>query len=565
MKTLRIIIALVFSTILISSCSPPGEKIEVIEQRPMRSTVKVAVSDECSMVAKELLNDFAAGKSMAFEIAETHSPHAKNVVAQGSADLAIVTVRMTPSGEEDFTYIPFAYNGIIFIADSAAGLMELSKKQVRDIFFGSVKNWKELGGNDLSITVIIRPPNSSALRAAGRFLGVESLSFGPDVKTFFAETNLAAQAATMRLSGFFGFVLMSGTRSTPYNGIPLKIEGMEAVAANVPQNGYPIPQEIAFVTRPEYRGEVKDLIDFVFSTRGMHKLAAFGLAPVSGNMKIVDCHCRSRDGTVFPSNMRNMGTLTLGIVPELDVTIQDKRYREMAQILAEELSLVIRLKHFESYERVVDEFRKGVVEAAFVGSYTYGLLRESPRVVPVARPEVKGKSEYRGLLIVLKESGLQRFEDLRGKRVSYVPFTTAGELFMKGLVASKGASEDTYFSETYPVLSHEDSLNVLFDGKVDGAFIKDLVLERIFNNHRDLGEKIVILETSGMVPENALVVTPGIYRMMGEEFRSVLMNLQKNGRGRKALREMGADRFVPTVHEDYKNLYMMAKKAGEKI
>lgn len=561
----RQFVAFLLATCLLFSCTPSGEKIEVIEQPSSKAVVKVAVSDECSIVAKELLDDFGVANSTSFEFTETHSPQAKNHVVQGSADLAIVTRRMTPANDEEFNYIPFAYNGIIFLADSSAGVMELTRKQVKDIFSGAVKNWKKVGGNDVPITVITRPPNSSALGAVAKFLGVGSVTFGPDVKTFFAETNLVAQSATKRMSGFFAFVLISGTRSARYKGIPLIIEGVEPVTTNVSHKPYPVSLEIAFITKPDYAGDVKDLIDFIYTNRGVHKLAALGLVPVSENMTIADCHCRGRDGMVVPSTVRNLGLLTLGIVPELGVTVQDKRYRKLAEVIAEELNLVIRLRHFESYKQVVGEFRRGTIEAAFVGSYVYGLLREDPRVVPLARPDRDGKSEYRGVLIALKDGGFRKFKDLRGKRVSYVPYTTAGELFMKGLATSKGFSPEQFFSETVPVLSHEESLNVLVDGKVDGAFVKNLVLDRIIANHTELSEKIVVLETSGSVPENALVVTDEISQMFGGQFRSVLLNMGESVKGKGALKEMGADKFVPTAHEDYENLYQMAKEAGENI
>ncbi|KAA0781478.1 substrate-binding domain-containing protein, partial [Bacillus sp. BB081] len=53
---------------------------------------------------------------------------------------------------------------IATVANEAAGVTNLTKQQLVDIFTGKVKNWKDVGGKDQAI-VIVNRPSSSGTRA----------------------------------------------------------------------------------------------------------------------------------------------------------------------------------------------------------------------------------------------------------------------------------------------------------------------------------------------------------------------------------------------------------------
>jgi len=44
--------------------------------------------------------------------------------------------------------------------------------------------------------------------------------------------------------------------------------------------------------------------------------------------------------------------------------------------------------------------------------------------------------------------------------------------------------------------------------------------------------------------------------------RSELLSLNENPEGRRVLDALGADRFLPTAHSDYRNLYVMLHELG---
>ncbi|MEP6664368.1 MAG: PstS family phosphate ABC transporter substrate-binding protein, partial [Verrucomicrobiota bacterium] len=79
-------------------------------------------------------------------------------------------------------YVIGAYS-VDVVVNSANPVNELSLEQVRDIFMGEIKNWKQVGGNDATIHLDIRDPIS------GTYLGFQELAlekkpYATGLKTF---------------------------------------------------------------------------------------------------------------------------------------------------------------------------------------------------------------------------------------------------------------------------------------------------------------------------------------------------------------------------------------------
>ena len=55
-----------------------------------------------------------------------------------------------------FKIFPLAYDALVIIVNNANPITNLTMQQVRDIFAGKIKNWKEVGGQDRLIKLVTR-------------------------------------------------------------------------------------------------------------------------------------------------------------------------------------------------------------------------------------------------------------------------------------------------------------------------------------------------------------------------------------------------------------------------
>jgi phosphate/phosphite/phosphonate ABC transporter binding protein len=419
----------------------------------------------------------------------------------------------------------------------------------------------------MEIRIVDRPPYSAVRMSLGDAL------FGGDFSqpraSLVMETSEGTYQVMRSLPGHMAYAPLSRISVEHFPSVPLTIEGMQPLITNVPAEKYPAMIEYGLVIPREAPPAVNEFANYLQSVETMHFLASIALVPAAGKLSLSSCHCRATEGVFSPSRGSTLaGTFTIAVVPELGAIQQENRYSGISRLIAEELGVRTMLKHLETYERVIREFEEGRVDAAFVGSLVYGQMHERLGVVPLVRPEANKVSHYQGVVIVRADSGIRDFAGLRGKSFAYVPNTSAGELFCRLLLSKSGkAGEREFFSRVEKVSTHVDAVQMLVEGKVDGAAVKDLVLNRLINERGKKGfpglkEGIRVIESSTFFPENALVISASLDAKQSAKLRDILLSCDRKESGQAALRVLGAERFIQTSHGDYAKMYEMAQEAG---
>ncbi len=561
---------LLFLAPLAGCDSNKGMKVEVLSgSSPGKKLIRVASSDETYLHFQRVAETYSAQHGVQFEISQTQGIHIPGLVEKGTVDLGVTARRLSPKERgPNASYIPYAYDGAVFLASSDAKVRSLTLGQVRQILSGKIVNWKEVGGADREIRVIERPQYSAVRISVGNALF--DGEFPKSRSSLTLETSENTYQALKSISSYLAYAPISRISVEQFPSVPLSIDGMLPLIANVPSMKYPATLEYSLLFSSKNTPEILlDFADYLGSVDGMHHLASLGLVPAAGKLSLTSCHCRATEGTFTPAKKSPMaGNFTIAVVPELGAIEQERRYSGISKLIADELGIKTQLKHVESYGRVVREFEEGRIDAAFVGSLVYGQLHERLGVVPLVRPETDKVSFYQGLVIVRASSGIGKFSDLRGKAFAYVPNTSAGELFTLALLGKNGkAVEESFFSKVVRVSSHADAVQLVATGRVDGAAVKDLVLKRMLKERMvggpgDLKGKIRTLEASPFFPENSLVVSPLLDAKKRGKLRDILLACDRKDAGKAALAALGADRFIPTAHEDYSRMYLLARESG---
>lgn len=550
--------------------SGKGPKLEVLSgSTPGKKLIRVAASDETIVHFQKVAETYSSRHEVQFEISQTQGINIPGLVEKGTVDLGVTARRLSHQERgASLSYIPYAYDGAVFLAAPDAKVRSLTLGQVRQILTGKITNWKEVGGADREIRLIARPEYSAVRISMG--IALFNGEFPRSESTLTLETSENTYQALKSLSSYFAYAPISRITVEQYPSVPLSIDGMLPLITNVPSVKYPATLEYSILfSSKSAQATVTEFANYLGSVDGMHHLASLGLVPAAGKLSLTACHCRATEGTFTPTRKSPLaGNFTIAVVPELGAIEQEKRYSGISRIIAEEMGVKTQLKHMESYGRIIREFEEGRIDAAFVGSLIYGQLHDRFGVIPLARPETGKVSFYRGIVIVRSGSGIGKFSDLQGKSFAYVPNTSAGELFSRVLLQKDGkAGEQSFFSRVVRVSTHADAVNLVAEGKVDGAAVKDLVLNRMVQDRGRAGsgglkEKIRVLETSPSFPENALVVSPSIDPKQRGQLRDILLACDRNDAGKMALKSLGADRFIPTAHEDYSKMYGMARESG---
>lgn len=134
-----------------------------------------------------------------------------------------------------------AMDGLAVIVHPANPVAGLTVEQVRDIYTGKIRNWKELGGADAEIVVVSRDTNS------GTYEAFEELVMNSEKIAGTAEyvgSNGAVRQRVMTTQaavGYAGLAFLEGVK-------PLKINGVEASVETVQEKKYPVARPLYLYT-----------------------------------------------------------------------------------------------------------------------------------------------------------------------------------------------------------------------------------------------------------------------------------------------------------------------------
>lgn len=168
-RLISLVTASAVSMIILSGCTvnvEPAEKLTFTpETYPVvdGSTVTIPLSE---MLASKLM-DLPIEEARQYIVHnKTHSAYVNLI--EKKADIIFVTspseeeLKIAENNDVELEVIPIVSEAFVFLTGKDNPVSELSLDEIRRIYSGEIKNWKEVGGNDMEITPYQRPVNSGS-------------------------------------------------------------------------------------------------------------------------------------------------------------------------------------------------------------------------------------------------------------------------------------------------------------------------------------------------------------------------------------------------------------------
>jgi len=180
-----------------------------------------------------------------------------------------------------------AGDAVAIITHRAVGVDSLSLNQLKSIFDGSVKNWKEVGGLDLPIVIFGRDNHSGTYHyLLDRF---HLTNFPSGTSAFSYNYQIINQVETQK--GAIGYVSLGAItdlRGKPYHGVwtvNMYIEGGRACSPfdiqAVKYGDYPLTRPLYQYVKKEVNSTVLDFIKFELRPEQQLNLEKHGYFPIS--------------------------------------------------------------------------------------------------------------------------------------------------------------------------------------------------------------------------------------------------------------------------------------------
>jgi len=230
-------------------------------------------------------------------------------------------------------------------------------------------------------------------------------------------------------------------------------------------------------------------------------------------------------------------------------------YQPLMEYLSAKIGRPIEFHPLGSIAEILRKLDSGEIDASIVGSSGGARAIRTLGAVPAARPEKGGISGYRGCIIVRRDSGLRKIEELKGKRFDYVEKgTSAGYIYPRGLLVERKLDPDAFFGAVAFAGKHDIAVMKVLNGESDGASVKEQDLEKLSRSDPRVAAEILVLQKSGLYPDGTLLFRKGTAAATVKAVENALLGIGKDPEGKAALASVGADRYVPTGKKDFAEL-----------
>jgi phosphonate transport system substrate-binding protein len=172
-----------------------------------------------------------------------------------------------------------------------------------------------------------------------------------------------------------------------------------------------------------------------------------------------------------------------------------------------------------------------------------------------------GQPIYYSDVVVLKESPLSNFLDLRGKVWAYnEPHSQSGYNITRYKLATLGARRG-FFKRVVAAGSHQRALEYVLSGQVDASAIDSTVLDTELAEDPTLHDRIRTIDILGPSPIPPWVISPSLPENLRSRLQRALLEMHQDPRGRAILDLGRTARFVAVRDQDYDPIRRMERHA----
>jgi len=181
---------------------------------------------------------------------------------------------------KDVLELPVAVDGLAVYVNEANPLTELTLAQIKSIYTGAVKNWKDVGGSDQKIILYSRENNSGTYVYFKEHV-LENGDYYPTAQTLPGTAAVInAVAKDQRGIGYGGIAYGKGIKHLNIK----KDANSPAIAPtmeNVLAAKYPISRYLYWYIAGPPQGDARKLVDWVYSKEGQEIVEKVGYYPLN--------------------------------------------------------------------------------------------------------------------------------------------------------------------------------------------------------------------------------------------------------------------------------------------
>jgi len=240
--------------------------------------------------------------------------------------------------------------------------------------------------------------------------------------------------------------------------------------------------------------------------------------------------CTDSQQPVGESATGDITVIRMGLIPADDADEMLRAYEPVKEYLSKELGIPVEIKVTSDYTAAIEAMRSKHIDMAWFGPFSYVIASNvagAEAIVNGVRAST-GKADYHSIIVVNANSGIEKMEDLKGKKFAFVdPASTSGNLIPRKILIENGIDPDNDFGMSYYAGTHNAVQLAVANGKVDAGADSDNSYNRMVAAGEIDPAVNKILFTSESIPGSPIVVRKDLPVELKEKIKNALVAMSE--------------------------------------
>jgi phosphonate transport system substrate-binding protein len=212
------------------------------------------------------------------------------------------------------------------------------------------------------------------------------------------------------------------------------------------------------------------------------------------------------------------------------------------------------------------------VDRLIAGEYNVGVacaleyVQIAPRlqVTPIGKEYRFGKSSFKILLLVRKDSKLKKIADLKGKKLSISDDDPINKVYLRVLLARSGIKEmEGFFSSVEVKVKPKAAVLDLFLQEADACLATDTIFKSMAQLNPQLKKTLRPIHYSESISNGGIFVRNDVPKKMVRDLTEVLLTLHQTEKGKQLLKIFRTPKMVQVNDRDYASARKIWKEYQE--
>jgi len=201
-------------------------------------------------------------------------------IAQSSRKIKFDERQKMQEGGKTAKEVIIAYDALAIVVHPQNKVSNLTREQLEGIFTGKIKNWKEVGGDDLAVIPYARETSSGTYEFIKEYVLLNRNYMNGIMSMPATGAIIQSVSQTKGAIGYVGLAYLNPNVKAIHISYDKGKTYIEPSAANAKNETYPIVRPLYYYYSSKSESIVKPFIDFVLSNEGQKIVADIGFVTV---------------------------------------------------------------------------------------------------------------------------------------------------------------------------------------------------------------------------------------------------------------------------------------------